>query len=443
MTEKLQSILEAEGLSALLGKFNDQGVTDSILGDLNDSDLKELGVDKLGERKRLLAAFSKSGGGTASVSVVEEAAPQGGSTAASLKAAATPTEATKDSPWVNTLGMPFVPIPRFETRFCVWPVRVQDYEAYCIASGAKFPEIPFPQEADHPIVGVSWNDAIEFCVWLTGKERAEGKIDDKTLYRLPTDLEWSAAVGLPHEPEATPAERHLKAPGYPWGLRWPPPKNSGNYEHDRKDQFCFGQEEKIWAASAQWHSDRLEQLGSDPKFEKQYNRDFPCHSSSESEAKDIAAIYSNLQTEWGSKWTPVDEQEFTSSVGFFAPSAHAIHDLGGNVWEWCMDAWSPNQKNEKVLRGGSFAFGPRRPRIFKVHEVSYTDISGSLRRDFSVDVPSENSDLYRSSYRHLEQADKLSCVRVHSGLPPQNEKIDERGWRDFPNCGFRLVVVRS
>jgi BspA type Leucine rich repeat region (6 copies)/SAM domain (Sterile alpha motif) len=60
MTDKIQSILEAEGLSALLGKFNEQGVTDSILSDLTDSDLKELGVEKLGERKRLLAAFGKS-----------------------------------------------------------------------------------------------------------------------------------------------------------------------------------------------------------------------------------------------------------------------------------------------------------------------------------------------------------------------------------------------
>jgi hypothetical protein len=57
MTEKLQAILDVEGLSALLSNFNEQGVTDSILGDLTDSDLKELGIGKLGERKRLLAAF--------------------------------------------------------------------------------------------------------------------------------------------------------------------------------------------------------------------------------------------------------------------------------------------------------------------------------------------------------------------------------------------------
>lgn len=282
MTEKLQSILEAEGLSSLLDKFNEQGVTDSILGDLTDSDLKELGVDKLGERKRLLAQFGKSGGGAVAASVAGESAAEASGGAMS-KTAATPAEATKDSPWVNTLGMPFVPIPRFDTRFCIWPVRVQDYEAYCMASGAKYPHIGFQQEQDHPIVSVSWDDAIEFCVWLTGKERSEGKIDDKTVYRLPTDLEWSAAVGLPDEPEATPAERSEKAPGYPWGLRWPPPNKSGNYN---------------------------------PELE-------------------------------------VDSFEHTSPVGSFPANAFGLHDMGGNVWELCLDWHDPSQKH-RVLRGASW-----------------------------------------------------------------------------------------
>jgi Sulfatase-modifying factor enzyme 1/SAM domain (Sterile alpha motif) len=66
MTAQLQSILEAEGLSSLLGKFNEQGVTDSILGDLTDSDLKDIGIDKLGERKRLLALFASGLGSSGS-----------------------------------------------------------------------------------------------------------------------------------------------------------------------------------------------------------------------------------------------------------------------------------------------------------------------------------------------------------------------------------------
>ena len=57
MTDKLQSILQAEGLDHLIPKLVEQGVVDSMLPDLSESDLKSLGVDKLGERKRLLAAL--------------------------------------------------------------------------------------------------------------------------------------------------------------------------------------------------------------------------------------------------------------------------------------------------------------------------------------------------------------------------------------------------
>jgi formylglycine-generating enzyme required for sulfatase activity len=43
----------------------------------------------------------------------------------------------------------------------------------------------FEQTDDHPVVNVSWNDAVEFCKWLSGKE---GKT-----YRLPTEAEWEYA----------------------------------------------------------------------------------------------------------------------------------------------------------------------------------------------------------------------------------------------------------
>jgi len=43
----------------------------------------------------------------------------------------------------------------------------------------------FEQTDEHPVVCVSWNDAEEFCKWLSGKE---GKT-----YRLPTEAEWEYA----------------------------------------------------------------------------------------------------------------------------------------------------------------------------------------------------------------------------------------------------------
>jgi len=282
MNDQLNKTLNELGLSELLSLFEGQDIDDSVLGELSDADLKDIGIDKLGTRKKLLAAFGKlGGGGTATASVAEQSAPHRGLGDAPPTTATTPDEATKNSPWVNTLGMPFVPIPRFDTRLCIWPVRVQDYEAYCMASGAAYPQVRFQQDSDHPIVSVSWDDAIEFCVWLTGKERAEGRIDDKTVYRLPTDLEWSAAVGLPHEPEATPGERSGKAPGYPWGLRWPPPKGAGNYGQSLE----------------------------------------------------------------------VDSFEHTSPVGSFSANAFGLYDMGGNVWEWCMDWYD---ETLRVVRGASW-----------------------------------------------------------------------------------------
>ncbi|HWB58727.1 MAG TPA: SUMF1/EgtB/PvdO family nonheme iron enzyme [Chthoniobacteraceae bacterium] len=122
--------------------------------------------------------------------------------------------------FVNSLGMEFIAVPGMKGLFGIWDTRVQDYRAYAKANpgvDGRWKNPGFKQGEDHPVVMVSWRDATAFCLWLTQKERKEGKIGQDQEYRLPTDNEWSVAVG---------------AGKYPWGNDWPPPRDgagAGNY----------------------------------------------------------------------------------------------------------------------------------------------------------------------------------------------------------------------
>jgi hypothetical protein len=141
-----------------------------------------------------------------------------------------PEEASRERPWENSLGMRFVPVPGTKVLFCVWETRVQDYGTYAKAKGRSWEKPGFDQGPTHPAVNVSWEDAKQFCLWLTEQEWAKGVLAGTWDYRLPTDFEWSAAVGLPEEKGQTPEERDARIQDhYPWGTQWPPRIGVGNY----------------------------------------------------------------------------------------------------------------------------------------------------------------------------------------------------------------------
>ncbi len=133
--------------------------------------------------------------------------------------------------WTNSLGMKFAPVAPTRVAFAIWETRVKDYAVFAAATNRKCEEPGFDQAPDHPAVMVSWEEARAFCAWLTAKERLDGVIGNDMSYRLPTDPEWSIAVGLPEEQGRTPQEKDGKIEGvYFWGTQWPPPEGAGNYD---------------------------------------------------------------------------------------------------------------------------------------------------------------------------------------------------------------------
>ncbi len=142
------------------------------------------------------------------------------------------TSATKEKPWENSLGMRFVPIPGLNCFFSIWLTRVQDYAAYISATTHKWPNPDFHQAPNEPVVMVSWEDAKTYCDWLTVNESKKDIIMRGWHYCLPTDAEWSKAVGVGTEIGSTPKNKDGKIKDiYPWGVEWPPPPNAGNYAH--------------------------------------------------------------------------------------------------------------------------------------------------------------------------------------------------------------------
>jgi serine/threonine protein kinase len=233
--------------------------------------------------------------------------------------------ATKDRPFVNTLGMKFVPVPIIggpnggqRVLFSVWETRRQDYEAFATETGRKWEKGKDPL---HPVAGSQWDEAQAFCMWLTEVERKAGKLAANETYRLPTDHEWSCAVGIGEQEDAAkaPNEKDGKIPDtYPWGSAWPPPAGAENYSGKEM-------EPALAAGKYNW----------------------------------VKGFISDYQ----------DGFVVTAPVGSFAVNRFGLYDLGGNLFEWCED-WYDSTQTARTVRGGCWetdsaasALSARRKRV--------------------------------------------------------------------------------
>ncbi len=160
----------------------------------------------------------------------------------------------------------------------------------------------FEQTDQHPVVNVTWADAVAMAKWLSEKE---GKT-----YRLPTEAEWEYAC------------------------------RAGT-----TTRYSCGNDPERLAAVANVADASLK-------------------------AKIPGWAFSTI--------TARDGYAFTAPVGQFKPNAWGLHDMHGNVWEWCGDSFAddfyerspvddPDNKSassstSRVIRGGGAQDGPRNTR---------------------------------------------------------------------------------
>ncbi len=231
-----------------------------------------------------------------------------------------------DEPFTNSLGQRFAPAGTPGVLFCIWETRVRDFEAFVkdtghwvqpefdINEGGKWIKLAgkdwrappgYAQTLDHPVVGIGWNDAVDFCVWLTAREREAGLIGPKDAYRLPTDVEWSIAAGLPADVAGVYPKSAAEFPNiFPWGFEYPPTLNIGNFA---------GEEMR----DAGW--------------------------------PDSVPVIAGYR----------DKHTGPAPVGSYGTQRYGLFDLGGNITEWVADS-HPTRPGDRIsARGGMVGLGTR------------------------------------------------------------------------------------
>jgi formylglycine-generating enzyme required for sulfatase activity len=99
-----------------------------------------------------------------------------------------------------------------------YPVTNAQFARFVTASEYKFHQRRWKAKANHPVVGVSWQDAMAYCQWLNATLR--GELKDLAL-RLPTEAEWEKAARSEYGNE------------WPWGNEFD--KGKCNSREGRKD----------------------------------------------------------------------------------------------------------------------------------------------------------------------------------------------------------------
>jgi formylglycine-generating enzyme required for sulfatase activity len=142
----------------------------------------------------------------------------------------------------------------------------------------------------HPVVCVSWNDAMAFCSRITKMERNAGHLPDGYEYRLPTEAEWEYAC-----------RGGRKIDMFWWG-----------------DSILDGK-------------GRLNGTGSESfKLPNGKTVSAPKH------------YYWNDGFGWPA---PV------AAYGLKGRNNFGLWDMSGNVWEWCCDRYDPKGAHCKIYRG--------------------------------------------------------------------------------------------
>jgi len=137
-------------------------------------------------------------------------------------------------------------------------------------------------------------------------------------------------------------------------------------------------EQVSWNDAVEFCARLLKATGREYRLPSEAEWEYACRAGTttpfhfgETITTDLANYDGNYTYGSGSKG---QHRKQTTDVGSFPANAFGLHDMHGNVWEWCQDTWHKNyngaptdgsawvdgnvNENRRILRGGSWLFNP-------------------------------------------------------------------------------------
>lgn len=282
---------------------------------------------------------------------------------------------------------------------------------------------------DYPVVGVSWNQASDYCVWRTDRVNEKILIDAGILMLDQTELDGAEAF------RTDVYLAGLYRGETKGGMKDLDPASGGEPRQVRRTDGILVPHYRL-PTEAEWEFAALGLIGNTYGERTIEHKTYPWAGTSVRSANrkyygqflanfkrsrgDAMGIAGNLNDGW----------DYTAPVKWYFPNDYGLYNMAGNVSEWCMDVY---RKDANPV--GSDDMNPFRGNIYQTptiqdDEILTDEITGQI-----VMRPVDE-DMNRRNYRKADNVNYLDGDYA-SSLPTNGGKwINEGGGDEDEEFGI-------